>query len=623
MFFDRHSSDADLVRSVVQGQTQRFAALVERYQNLVYSTILSRTHRIDEADDLAQEVFFQAFRHLASLDDPRKFGPWVRRIAENQAVGFLRASMVRDQERPELVPLPLDRPDQAFERQDQQVAVWDAIARLPDDLREVILLHYMEECTVDRMAVLLDLSAAAVKGRLRRARAELKGDLERQVRAVVHGQRRSRAFARKVMAGLPAPWLVAAEGDAAVGLGGLLLKGWAVVSHYPVLIGCVVGSVLLHLLGLGVVVGVWPGSGEGSGIQIQLVSASRGVPAGPPVAPAPGYLAGQGLPRSAPGAVAPPDLADPRSSRSPTTPARRDLAELLDLPSPTPLEPPAAPLSLASTIPGPPWALSLPRGQADPTEPDRLPSRQPDRQPNQPILVTRLAVGPHSVQGTGGNLALADLARHLRDHVGLTAQVADPNPGALRSGPVQATVLFVLDGYLLQSTEADGSNQDRRSLTFAPEEMARLGDYLRAGGLLYVEGQGLWLREWVGLLRAVLGGEGRLYPLPFAHPLYRAFYAFERGFPGESDRLPTEIETQDWSNPARIPATAVSPSLWGVEQQGRLVALLNPVKLLGDWQPDADGATADADSLQSVEAGVKLPALRAATNVVVYALNLP
>ncbi|MFA6112070.1 MAG: sigma-70 family RNA polymerase sigma factor [Candidatus Latescibacterota bacterium] len=622
MFFDRHPSDADLVRAVVQGQTQRFAALVERYQNLVYSTILGRTHRADEADDLAQEVFFQAFRHLTTLDDPRKFGPWVRRIAENQAVGFLRASMVRDQERPELVPLPLDRPDQVVERQDQQVAVWDAIARLPDDLREVILLHYMEECSVDRMAVLLDLSEAAVKGRLRRARAELKGDLERQVRAVVRGQRRSRVFTRKVMAGLPAPWLIATEGDAAVGLGGVLLKGLTVVTHYPVLVGCVVGSVLLHLLGLGVVVGIWPGSGEGSGIQIQLVSIPRRAPADLPAAPAPGYLAGQGAPWSASGSVAPSAQDLLQMNRSRSTPTRPDLAEMADLPAPTPLEPPSVPLSLASAIPGPAWAVSLPRGQADPTEPGRQPRRQPDRQPDQPVRVAHLAVGPNSVQGTGGNLALADLARHLRDYVGLTAQVADPNPGALRSGPVQATVLFVLDGYPLHP-EAEESDQDRRPWTFAPEEMARLGDYLHGGGLLYVEGQGLWLREWVGLLRAVLGGEGRLYPLPFSHPLYRAFYTFERGFPGESDRLPAEVEAQDWSSSTRIPATTVTPSLWGIEQQGRLVALLNPVKLLGDWQPDTDGLTDDADSLQSSEPGAKLPALRAATNVVVYAMNQP
>ena len=89
-FSRRPPTDAELVRAALQGRTQQFAVLVERYQNLVYHVLLSRLCRHEDAEDLAQETFLRAFRRLDELEEPAKFGPWLRRIAENLACSALR-----------------------------------------------------------------------------------------------------------------------------------------------------------------------------------------------------------------------------------------------------------------------------------------------------------------------------------------------------------------------------------------------------------------------------------------------------------------------------------------------------------------------------------------------------
>ena len=87
MLFRRtEDTDANLVAAVRSGKTQRFSELVSRYRNLVYATVLARVHDPDDADDLAQDTFLAGFRQLDQLEDPRKFGPWLRRIAENGAL---------------------------------------------------------------------------------------------------------------------------------------------------------------------------------------------------------------------------------------------------------------------------------------------------------------------------------------------------------------------------------------------------------------------------------------------------------------------------------------------------------------------------------------------------------
>lgn len=250
LFLRREPTDAELVRAVLQGRTQRFALLVDRYRNLVYSTLLARIRQVDDAEDLAQETFLKAFRYLDSLQDPRKFGPWVRQIAANQALSMLRARANHKLSEEDLDLSTPVRPDQVLEVEQQHERIWQAIAQLSEANREVILLFYIERNSLQQMASFLDLPLNTVKSRLQRARDALRDQLEetefdRQVRKAVQRRKQGKKFTQKIMSALPLlPWR---------GLGqpspGWWRLGWAVQVGMTTLIG-------LGMLGL--MVGWWP-----------------------------------------------------------------------------------------------------------------------------------------------------------------------------------------------------------------------------------------------------------------------------------------------------------------------------------------------------------------------------
>lgn len=185
MRFGRDVPDEELVRLVLQGRSERYADLVKRYERLVYSVLLARVSRSEDLEDLAQETFFRAFRHLDALDTPSCFGAWLRRIADHVALNHQRSQGVRELISTDLLSFPpRDEPtDRAALVEELHDRVWAAIGRLPLDQREVVLLYYMEERTCGEIALFVNATASAVKGRLRRARTQLRvalGDLSHE-----------------------------------------------------------------------------------------------------------------------------------------------------------------------------------------------------------------------------------------------------------------------------------------------------------------------------------------------------------------------------------------------------------------------------------------------------------
>ena len=106
-----------------------------------------------------------------------------------------------------------EAPEHPYEQEEEERIVWEVVSRLPDELREVVLLFYIEDYSREQVARFLEVSVEAVRSRLRRARERLRGDLEsaleNKARDAIRRQRRGKEFTRKAMAGLPlALWMV-------------------------------------------------------------------------------------------------------------------------------------------------------------------------------------------------------------------------------------------------------------------------------------------------------------------------------------------------------------------------------------------------------------------------------
>ena len=193
------SEDANESRFIerLQSRDERaFLELVQLYQARVYKLVLRMVGRPDEAEDMAQEVFVQVFKAVATFRGDSKLSTWIYRIAVNLCKNRLkyltrRKSEVQDEyeaaERAELgaargvTTSDLSRPDQLVEGYQIERIVETAIAEMDADFREILVLRDIEDLSYEELSQITGLADGTVKSRLHRARAMLKAAVERKL----------------------------------------------------------------------------------------------------------------------------------------------------------------------------------------------------------------------------------------------------------------------------------------------------------------------------------------------------------------------------------------------------------------------------------------------------------
>jgi RNA polymerase sigma-70 factor, ECF subfamily len=158
-----------------------FEQLVEEFGDRVYGIALRITGSPSDAEDAMQDAFLQAFRSWASFRGASSPTTWLYRIAVNAALIRVRSrrpaeSLPERSEAAEYVDWSADTM-QAVLRGELHAELESAIVRLPDELRVVLILRDIESRSTSETAAILDLTEAAVKSRLHRARALLRDHL--------------------------------------------------------------------------------------------------------------------------------------------------------------------------------------------------------------------------------------------------------------------------------------------------------------------------------------------------------------------------------------------------------------------------------------------------------------
>jgi RNA polymerase sigma factor (sigma-70 family) len=168
-------TDHELVEASRRGEHDAFGRLVARYQDVVWAVSFSSTGDRALGEDVAQETFIAAWRQLEQLRDTVQIRPWLCAIARNLARKAKRRTWreettdVCDVGDPIADGNPFDATAQA---QTEQV-VRDALERVPDGYREVLVLYYRENRSIRDVAQTLGVSEAAVMQRLTRGRRYL------------------------------------------------------------------------------------------------------------------------------------------------------------------------------------------------------------------------------------------------------------------------------------------------------------------------------------------------------------------------------------------------------------------------------------------------------------------
>jgi RNA polymerase sigma factor (sigma-70 family) len=249
-------SDTDLVARSLLGNSEAFGQIVGRYQSLICSLAYSATGSLGESEDLAQETFITAWKHLRHLREAAKLRAWLCGIARNRIHNFLRREGREPVRRAEEIdaehesighePIPADH---AISKEEAQI-LWRSLERLPELYREPLILFYREGESVERVAIELELSEDAVKQRLSRGRKLLADEVTAFVEGALKLSAPGKAFTLGVLAALPlmttsakaaAIAATAAKGSAAAKTAGIASLFSAIGSPLLILLGTYFG----------------------------------------------------------------------------------------------------------------------------------------------------------------------------------------------------------------------------------------------------------------------------------------------------------------------------------------------------------------------------------------------
>ena len=178
---DSHLSEAQLIRRAGDGDALAVRALYERYAPRVYAVVRRIAANDDLAQDYAQEAWIRAMRALPTFRGDARFSTWLHRIAVNAALQAVRRAGTRSKREapmPETVPVEPMLRDTLLQKRLEA-----ALDRLPEGMRQVLILHDVEGYTHEEIGEVLGIAAGTSKSQLFKARAKMRallGSIDQQ-----------------------------------------------------------------------------------------------------------------------------------------------------------------------------------------------------------------------------------------------------------------------------------------------------------------------------------------------------------------------------------------------------------------------------------------------------------
>ncbi|MBI3407953.1 MAG: sigma-70 family RNA polymerase sigma factor [Planctomycetes bacterium] len=166
----------------LEGRTEAFGGLVERYHERLYNTVLRLLDHAEDARDVVQEAFLSAYQSLESFKGDSQFFTWLYRIAVNTAISLKRKQKIvlrlhTGGEGGAAEPTDhsnVSKPGHGIEMAEEEKRVHQALSRLSPEHRAVLVMKDMEGRKYEEMAETLGVPVGTIRSRLHRARLELR-----------------------------------------------------------------------------------------------------------------------------------------------------------------------------------------------------------------------------------------------------------------------------------------------------------------------------------------------------------------------------------------------------------------------------------------------------------------
>lgn len=173
-----HQSDQYYIDLVLNGDTNSFSVLVERYQSMVYTVVYRMIKNKEEAEEVSQDTFVKAFTSLSKFRGDAKFSSWLYTIAYRKSLDAIKVAkrlavseLIEDITEGEIESVH-DALGYLQEKERKQI-ILDSIRSLPEEETAIITLYYYEEKSVKEIVDIIGLTKDNVKIKLYRSRKKL------------------------------------------------------------------------------------------------------------------------------------------------------------------------------------------------------------------------------------------------------------------------------------------------------------------------------------------------------------------------------------------------------------------------------------------------------------------
>ncbi|RKU14135.1 DNA polymerase III subunit beta [Candidatus Poribacteria bacterium] len=177
------NDDVALIQRILTGDENAFASLVRKYQRQVHAFARRKIGDFQIAEDITQETFLQVYQKLETLEDPTLFSKWIYAIVHHLCIAWFRKNRLQTEPLEEICILGIETEPYSryvasehakIAAEAQRDLVEKLMAKLKENDRQVITLHYFEEMTSAEIGEFLGVSENTIKSRIRRARQQLK-----------------------------------------------------------------------------------------------------------------------------------------------------------------------------------------------------------------------------------------------------------------------------------------------------------------------------------------------------------------------------------------------------------------------------------------------------------------
>ncbi|MBS7255055.1 RNA polymerase sigma factor [Flavobacterium branchiicola] len=179
-------NDQHYIDKILQGETNLFAVLVDRYKDMIFTLSLKIVKNREEAEEAAQDTFIKAFNSLSKFKGDSKFSTWIYKIAYNASLDRVKKNKKEDNtisidEFSSHLVKTMDNALSALEDKERKQAIQNCLNLLPSDDNFLLTLFYFEDQNLEEIGKIMNINANNVKVKLFRSRQKLATILKKQL----------------------------------------------------------------------------------------------------------------------------------------------------------------------------------------------------------------------------------------------------------------------------------------------------------------------------------------------------------------------------------------------------------------------------------------------------------